>query len=62
MCEKNDMPTTDLSLRMVFSGDPGTGKTTIIRMMARIHHSRGILFKGQLVEADRSGLDCAQNQ
>ena len=53
---EHDLPTTDMSLYMVFTGNPGTGKTMMARMMARIYRSLGILSKGQLVEVDRSGL------
>ena len=53
---EHDLPTPDLSLHMVFAGNPGTGKTMMARLMARVYHSLDILSKGHLVEVDRSGL------
>lgn len=45
-----------ISYHLVFTGNPGTGKTTIARLIAQIYYKMGLLTKGQLVETDRSAL------
>lgn len=54
--EKNGLKNATMSYHLVFTGNPGTGKTTIARIIAAIYRDLGILKKGHLVETDRSGL------
>ena len=56
MRKQKGMLCSDVSKHMVFSGNPGTGKTTVARMLAEIYKYMGVLKKGQLIEVDRSGL------
>ncbi len=56
MRAQHDMKIMDMSFHMVFTGNPGTGKTTIARLVAKIYRKLGFLSRGQLIETDRSGL------
>ncbi|MBQ8657387.1 MAG: AAA family ATPase [Prevotella sp.] len=54
--KEKGLKTPKMSYHLVFTGSPGTGKTTVARIVARIYKDLGILKRGHLVETDRSGL------
>lgn len=56
MRKSSGMAATAVSRHLVFYGNPGTGKTTVARLIAQIYHALGILKRGHLIETDRSGM------
>lgn len=54
--KEHNMPQMNMSYHMVFTGNPGTGKTTVARIVAGIYKELGILSKGSFIETDRAGL------
>lgn len=54
--KQRKLPVVDTTNHLIFSGNPGTGKTTVARLLARIYRTLGVVSKGQYIEVDRGGL------